>query len=166
MGPDSQSKDPHLAGVLDRGKLVIIMRILSLVREESGLAKRIRSLWSAIYWVSPRLEGIESICWVYGYKRVCFQGVNQKIIIGSIRLQLGKQALACPNVAGGSGGHSEPPLPQQGCYGAEPPRKNFKALNCIWIDLNWVQTSEINTFENRKISTNWRIITLSIFLIT
>ena len=49
MGPDSQSKDPHLAGVLDRGTLVVIMQILSLVREESGLAKRIRSLWSAIY---------------------------------------------------------------------------------------------------------------------
>ena len=28
---------------------VIIMRILSLVREKSGLAKRTRSLWSAIY---------------------------------------------------------------------------------------------------------------------
>ena len=37
------------------------MRILSLVREESGLAKRIRSLWSSIYGVSPRLEGAESI---------------------------------------------------------------------------------------------------------
>ena len=42
MGPDSQSKDPRLAGVLDRGTLVIIMLILSLLREESGLAKRIR----------------------------------------------------------------------------------------------------------------------------
>ena len=49
MGPDSQSKDPCPAGVLDRGTLVVIMRILSLVREESGLVKRIRSLWSAIY---------------------------------------------------------------------------------------------------------------------
>ena len=48
MGPDSQSKDPRLTGVLDRGTLIIIMRILSLVREESGLAKRIRSLWGAI----------------------------------------------------------------------------------------------------------------------
>ena len=46
------------------------MQILSLVREESGLAKRIRSLWSAIYWVSQRLEGIESVCWLYGCKRV------------------------------------------------------------------------------------------------
>ena len=36
-------------GVLDRGTLVVIMRILSLVREESELAKRARSLWSAIY---------------------------------------------------------------------------------------------------------------------
>ena len=49
MGPDLQSKDPHLAGVLDRGTLVVIMQILSLVREESGLAKGIRLLWSAIY---------------------------------------------------------------------------------------------------------------------
>ena len=37
------------AGVLDRETLVVIMRILSSVREESGLAKRIRLLWSAIY---------------------------------------------------------------------------------------------------------------------
>ena len=49
MGPDSQSKDPGPAGIHDRGTLVVIMQILSLVREESGLAKRIRSLWSAIY---------------------------------------------------------------------------------------------------------------------
>ena len=49
MGLDSQSKDPRPDGVLDRGILVAILRILSLVRQESGLAKRIRSLWSAIY---------------------------------------------------------------------------------------------------------------------
>ena len=49
MGLDSQSKDSRLAGVLDRETLVIIMRILSLVREESGLAKGIRSLWNTIY---------------------------------------------------------------------------------------------------------------------
>ena len=49
MGPDLQSKDPRPAGVLDRVTLVVVMQILSLVREESGLAKRIRSLWSAIY---------------------------------------------------------------------------------------------------------------------
>ena len=61
MGPDSQSKDACPAGVLDRETLVI-MRILSLVREESGLAKRIRSLWSTIYLLSPKLEGIESVC--------------------------------------------------------------------------------------------------------
>ena len=48
MGPDLQSKDPRLTGVLDRETLVVIMRILSLVREESVLAKRTRSLWSAI----------------------------------------------------------------------------------------------------------------------
>ena len=49
MDPDSQSKDLHPAGVLDKGTLVVIMEILSLVREESGLAKIIRLLWSAIY---------------------------------------------------------------------------------------------------------------------
>ena len=49
MGPNSQSKNPRPAGVLDRGTLLVIMQILSLVREESGLAKRIRLLWSAIY---------------------------------------------------------------------------------------------------------------------
>ena len=51
MGLDSQSKDPHPAGALDR-ETFVIMRILSLVREKSGLAKRIRSLWSAIYLAS------------------------------------------------------------------------------------------------------------------
>ena len=61
MGSDSQSKDPRPASVLDRWTLVIIMQILSLLRKESGLAKRTRSLWKAIYWVSPRLEGVESI---------------------------------------------------------------------------------------------------------
>ena len=58
MGPNSQ--DPCPAGVLGRGTLVVIMRIVPLVREESGLAER--SLWSAIYWVSPILEGLENVC--------------------------------------------------------------------------------------------------------
>ena len=49
MGPDSKSKDPSPGGVLDRGTMVVIMQILSLVREERGLTKRIRSLWSAIH---------------------------------------------------------------------------------------------------------------------
>ena len=35
---------PCPAGVLDRGTLFVIMQILPLVREESGLAMRIRSL--------------------------------------------------------------------------------------------------------------------------
>ena len=70
MGPHLQGKDPHLARAIDRGTLVVIMQILPLVREESRLAKRIISLWSDIYWVSPRLEGIESQCWVYGCKRL------------------------------------------------------------------------------------------------
>ena len=49
MGSDSQRENRHLGVVLDRGTLVVIMRILSFVREESGPAKRTRSLWSAIY---------------------------------------------------------------------------------------------------------------------
>ena len=49
MGPDWHSKDPRPAGVLDRETFVVIMRTQSLVREESGLVKRIRSLWGAIY---------------------------------------------------------------------------------------------------------------------
>ena len=43
MSPDLQNKDPRQVGVLDMGTLVIIMPILSLVAEESGLVKRIRS---------------------------------------------------------------------------------------------------------------------------
>ena len=70
MGPNAQSKDPRPAVVLNRGTLVVIMRILSLVREKSELSKRIRSLWSPIHCVSPRLEGIESVCCVYDCKRV------------------------------------------------------------------------------------------------
>ena len=61
MGPNSMTKDPRLAGVLNRETLVVIMQIVSLVREESRLAKSIRSLQSAMYRVNPRLEGIESI---------------------------------------------------------------------------------------------------------
>ena len=49
MDPDRQSKDPCLAGVLDKGTFIVIMQILSLLREESGLEKRIKLLWSAIY---------------------------------------------------------------------------------------------------------------------
>ena len=48
-GSQLVEQGPSYAGVLDRGLLVVIMRILSLVREESELAKGVRSLWSAIY---------------------------------------------------------------------------------------------------------------------
>ena len=43
MDPDLQSRDPRSAGVVDRGTLVVIMQILSVVSKGSGLAKRIRS---------------------------------------------------------------------------------------------------------------------------
>ena len=57
MGPDSQSKDPRPAGVLNRETLVVIISILSLVREERGLAKKIRLLRSAIYCASePKIR--------------------------------------------------------------------------------------------------------------
>ena len=84
MRPESQNKDSRLAGVLDRGTLVGIMRILSLVREESGLAKKIRSLSSAIYRVSSRLEGIESVCRVYACKRAYFGYQNKNYLIRQI----------------------------------------------------------------------------------
>ena len=71
MSPNWQSEDPHPAGVLDRGTLVIIMQILSLVREESGLAKRIRLLWSVIYLVNPR-----------GYRKRMVSSWLQKGIFG------------------------------------------------------------------------------------
>ena len=48
-GSQLVEQGPSYAGVLDTGILVVIMRILSLVREESELAKGVRSLWSAIY---------------------------------------------------------------------------------------------------------------------
>ena len=43
MGPELQCKDPRPAGVLDRGTLVTIMQMMSLVNEVSDLAKKIRS---------------------------------------------------------------------------------------------------------------------------
>ena len=74
MGPDSQSKDPRPAGVLDRGTLVVIMRILSLVREESGLAKRIKIVIECYLWSEPKIRGYrksmlslwlqKGMCWV------------------------------------------------------------------------------------------------------
>ena len=83
--------------------------------------------------------------------------------------------LARPNVAEGSGGGGAlssphpptpptpppprpPPFPPPGMFlGGQAPTKNC---------LNWVQIIEINTFENCKISTNWRVITLTLSLIT
>ena len=67
MGPNSQSKDPRPAGVLDRGKLVIIMQILPLVRGESELAKRIRLLWS-----EPMIRGYRKCMLSLWLQRVCF----------------------------------------------------------------------------------------------
>ena len=52
MGLDSQSKDPRPPAVLNMGTLVVIKQIPSLVREESGLAKRIILLRS-----EPKIRG-------------------------------------------------------------------------------------------------------------
>ena len=46
----------------DRETLVDIMQILSSVSKGSGLAKRTRSQWSAIYYVDLRLRVIENAC--------------------------------------------------------------------------------------------------------
>ena len=70
MGPDSQSKDPRLAGVLDRATSVVIMRILSkwtsqennivmecyLLRESKIRGYRKLSLWlqKGMFWVSEQ----------------------------------------------------------------------------------------------------------------
>ena len=74
MGPDSQSKDPRPASVLDRGTLVLIMRILSLFSWTSqenkivmecyllsepkirGYRTRVLSLWQQkdMFWVSEQ----------------------------------------------------------------------------------------------------------------
>ena len=40
---------PSSSGCSQQGTLVVIMRSLSVVREESRLDKRIRLLWSAVY---------------------------------------------------------------------------------------------------------------------
>ena len=53
---------PSSAGVFDRGTFGIIMQILSLVSKGSGLARKIRLSWSAIYYVNIRLEVIETAC--------------------------------------------------------------------------------------------------------
>ena len=49
MNPDWQRKDPRPEGVLGSEILVVTMRILSLVSEGKGPAKRITSLLSAVY---------------------------------------------------------------------------------------------------------------------
>ena len=56
------------------------------------------------------------------------QDLNQKIKIGTVRSQLGKRALAHPNVAEGGEGGSQP---SGVVTRPRPPRKNLKALNCI-----------------------------------
>ena len=115
------------------------------------------------------------ICHIYTYIHICMrtqtqthtcthQGVNQKITNWeSERSEHGRVSM--PKCSWGilGGGTLSPPFLPAGSLGGWAP---WKKLNCVQIDLNWVQTTEINTFENCKISTNWKIITFSIFLIT
>ena len=71
MGPDSQSKDPRLAGVLDRGTLVVISKRRKWTSQENkivmecyllsepkirGYRKRMLSLWQqkGMFWVSEQ----------------------------------------------------------------------------------------------------------------
>ena len=50
MGPDWQNKGSRPVDVLDRGTLIVILGILSLIGDGSGLAKRKRSY----VWVSEQ----------------------------------------------------------------------------------------------------------------
>ena len=74
MGPDWQSKDTCLAGVFDKGTLIVIMQILSLVREESGLAKENKIVMECYLLCRPKIRGYrkpllslclqKGMCWV------------------------------------------------------------------------------------------------------
>ena len=87
------------------------------------------------------MEGDDTVKKCSPYKMYSYiQGINQKNYNWGHLAPIGKvnvasmHAIACPNVAGGSGGALSPPLPpppQQGSSGTEPPRKNLKALNCV-----------------------------------
>ena len=48
-GSKLTEEGPSPAGILDRRTIIVIIQILLLLIEESGIAKRIISLWSAIY---------------------------------------------------------------------------------------------------------------------
>ena len=58
MGPNSQSKNPDLAGVLDRGTLVVIMQIVSLVSEGRKWSSQETNIVMECYLLSePKVRG-------------------------------------------------------------------------------------------------------------
>ena len=77
MGPNLQSKDPRLASVLDRGRLVVTMRILLLVREESGLAKENKILMECYLLSELTIRGYRKHMLSLCRKRVCFGYQNK-----------------------------------------------------------------------------------------
>ena len=54
MGPDSQSKDPHLAGVLNRGTLVVFMQVLSKFKP-CNITKTNELFYAGAFVVTNRL---------------------------------------------------------------------------------------------------------------
>ena len=74
MGPDRQTKDTCLASVFDKGTLIAIMQILSLVQEESGLAKENKIVMECYLLCGPKIRGYrkpllslclqKGMCWV------------------------------------------------------------------------------------------------------
>ena len=76
MGPNSQSKNPRPVCILDRGTLVIIIRILSLVREESGLTKRMEC-----YLLSePKIRGYRKHMLSLGMQKGMFWVSEQRLV--------------------------------------------------------------------------------------
>ena len=79
MGPDSQSNGHCMAGVLNRGILVAVMRILSLVKEGSGSARRIRQQWSLIS--KPKVRGYRKrMLWLNEADKGMFWVSEQRLV--------------------------------------------------------------------------------------
>ena len=56
MGPDLQSKDPYPAGILDRGTLVVIIQILSLVGEENETSQENKIVMDCYLLSEPKIR--------------------------------------------------------------------------------------------------------------
>ena len=57
MSPGCQIKDPHPAGILDRGTLVVIMRILSLVSERKWSSQESKIVMECYLLSEPKVRG-------------------------------------------------------------------------------------------------------------